>query len=214
MDKVEYMKKYRKENKEAISKQRKEFRESHKEEIRAYDKEYKPKYYQKNKERIYDKTLKWKKENPEKWKEYQLKYYRSYNHYGVQLFLNIIERLKESKSYQNRKLLFTKEEFIEWLDKNDTLFKKLYNNWVESNYDKKLSPSIDRIDNDGDYSLDNIQLITVIENIRKTKAKLTMNQTTKIKELYKSGDFTQKELGEKFGVSQANISYLILNHED
>jgi hypothetical protein len=43
----------------------------------------------------------------------------------------------------------SKEEWIDWcyLEENYKAFMALYNNWVQSGFDRKLSPSIDRIDN-------------------------------------------------------------------
>ena len=46
-------------------------------------------------------------------------------------------------------------------------YHKLYEDWVGSDYDRKLSPSIDRIDSSKGYTLDNIQWITHSENSRK-----------------------------------------------
>ena len=40
----------------------------------------------------------------------------------------------------------------------------LWNNWIESNYDKMTKPSVDRLDDYKGYSLDNIQLMTWEEN--------------------------------------------------
>ena len=43
----------------------------------------------------------------------------------------------------------------------------LHNDWVRSNFDRMLSPSIDRINDYKTYSLNNIQLMTSGDNIRK-----------------------------------------------
>jgi hypothetical protein len=40
-------------------------------------------------------------------------------------------------------------------------------------------------------------------------SKLSEQQVLEIRELYSTGNYTQKELGEKFGVSQNQISYII-----
>ena len=57
---------------------------------------------------------------------------------------------------------YTKEEFKEWLYKND--FKTLYDNWVNSNFNKNKKPSADRLDDFKPYSLNNIRLVTWEEN--------------------------------------------------
>jgi|TARA_R110000744_G_scaffold350591_1_gene456290 hypothetical protein len=46
-------------------------------------------------------------------------------------------------------------------------FEHLYNNWVDSDFKRRLSPSIDRIDTDKGYVLGNIQWITLSENSQK-----------------------------------------------
>ncbi len=57
---------------------------------------------------------------------------------------------------------YSKYELKEWLYNNG--FKKLFDNWVNSNYQKQLKPSVDRIDDFKSYSFDNIQLGTWQDN--------------------------------------------------
>ena len=69
----------------------------------------------------------------------------------------------------NLELPFTKEEFINWIDNNyREKFKGLFDNYVNSNCDKMLNPSIDRIDDYESYVFDNMQLITWEENYIKS----------------------------------------------
>jgi len=42
-------------------------------------------------------------------------------------------------------------------------------------------------------------------------SKLTKNQINKIRELYKTGKYFQKDLANKYGISQTNVSCIILN---
>jgi len=58
---------------------------------------------------------------------------------------------------------YTKEELKEWL-LGQKLFHELYDNWVLSDYDKCIKPSVDRPDDYKGYSLDNIKLMTWGEN--------------------------------------------------
>ena len=53
---------------------------------------------------------------------------------------------------------YTKEQLSEWLYKNG--FKKLYNEWVKSDFNIWKKPSIDRINDFYGYSFDNITLST------------------------------------------------------
>ena len=57
----------------------------------------------------------------------------------------------------------------EFLDKflNCSNFLKLFDNWKNNNHEYKLVPSIDRIDNNGDYTINNLQFITHSENCAK-----------------------------------------------
>ena len=94
------------------------------------------------------------------------KYYKSTKKYqnspkGV---LNIIYRnqLLRQKRF-GIKVNYTYEEFK---DKyiNDDKFLKLYNEWLKNGCISDYKPSFDRIDNNKDYSFDNLQIITWKEN--------------------------------------------------
>lgn len=61
--------------------------------------------------------------------------------------------------------ILPREEFIEWSLKDNDL-KRLYEDWVASDYEPKLVPSIDRIDSTKGYTLDNMRWITHSENCR------------------------------------------------
>lgn len=58
---------------------------------------------------------------------------------------------------------YSKEELGDWLFARKN-FQNIYNEWINSNYDKDLTPSIDRINNDLPYTFGNIQLMTWKEN--------------------------------------------------
>ena len=57
---------------------------------------------------------------------------------------------------------YSKAELSEWLYLNG--FKRLFEDWVSSNYEKDRKPSADRIDSLSGYSLTNIKLGTWFEN--------------------------------------------------
>ena len=57
------------------------------------------------------------------------------------------------------KPILDKEDFIEWSMYNVD-FLLLFKRWKAAGYPKDLSPSIDRIDNDKGYTLNNMQWIT------------------------------------------------------
>ena len=57
---------------------------------------------------------------------------------------------------------YTKQELSIWLYENG--FKKLYDNWVKNNYNRKLKPSIDRLNDFEPYTFENIRLVTWQDN--------------------------------------------------
>lgn len=80
-------------------------------------------------------------------------------HRALTRYYSILHRInhtdiKKNKHYNGVKMLIDKDVFVEWFMKND--FERA---------------SVDRIDKTKDYSLDNIQLIPLAENIAKDKIK-------------------------------------------
>ncbi len=83
---------------------------------------------------------------------------------------------RSAVAYRNRgvELRMTRPEFYTWVEIMWPLIKDMYN-VIEKNADKLtlkqkmlLLPSVDRIDGKGHYSLDNIQIVTVAANLRKS----------------------------------------------
>lgn len=75
---------------------------------------------------------------------------------------------RDNKNKFNLPLPFSKEEFIAWINYNYLeKFNKLFQKYVESDCDKYLNPSIDRIDDYKSYTFDNMQLLTWEENDKK-----------------------------------------------
>jgi len=58
-----------------------------------------------------------------------------------------------------------RKDFYNWSSADEN-FNTLYEAWVESGYDRKLSPSIDRIDTSAGYTIGNIRWVTHSENSR------------------------------------------------
>lgn len=65
----------------------------------------------------------------------------------------------------------SREEFLNMF-KEDSEFNRLFIEWKDSGYDNRFVPSVDRIDNSGDYTLDNIRFITHSENCSKDQDKI------------------------------------------
>lgn len=65
------------------------------------------------------------------------------------------------------KELISKDDFYAWFDENIDSFMALHDTYVASNFDRKLIPSIDRLNNDLGYVRGNMQWITLTDNARK-----------------------------------------------
>ncbi|RLI66743.1 MAG: hypothetical protein DRO67_00685 [Candidatus Asgardarchaeum californiense] len=83
------------------------------------------------------------------------------------LFDYVNQRINDSKAYEKFTLEFTLEEFRAKFEE-DLDYLRIYNKWVDSDYDTAYSPSIDRIDGSiKKYTLENIQILTRTKNSRK-----------------------------------------------
>lgn len=72
--------------------------------------------------------------------------------------------------------LYSKDELKTWIYNNG--FKKLYDNWVASGYQKDSKPSIDRLNDYKPYSFDNIRLTTWGENRQKQYNDILLARST------------------------------------
>ena len=127
--------------------------------------EYKQAYYLANKERILKDRKAYYLANHVEVRRKRKEVGQTPDGYAQRMYWNILIRLKHYPTYKTRKINFTKKEFLDYLP--STPYLKLHKEWVKSGYQFRFAPSVDRIDNDGDYTLDNIQIITLIENVNK-----------------------------------------------
>lgn len=96
----------------------------------------------------------------------------------------------------------------EWLDKDNGYIN--FRNWSLNNgYANNLE--IDRKNTDGNYEPLNCRFVTRIENSRNKRNTINMKIVNEIRTLYKTGNYTQKELGNKYNLSQGMISCIINN---
>lgn len=147
--------------KECTNKQNRRWYEKNKDVRRLTTKLYKDKNKEKYRQYAKDYGIK----NKEKMKEQRYKRHRTYEGYKKYLFISMQQRIKHHPNYKNRKVGFTREEFEYWLDRNHLdLYLKM---WEATGYNRKYSPSIDRIDNNANYTLDNIQILPMCINARK-----------------------------------------------
>ena len=95
----------------------------------------------------------------------------------------------------------------------------IYNEWLEfipfrdwavnNGYAEGLQ--INRINNNGNYKPSNCNFVPIKENLRNRRNTITLEIANKIRELEKTGNYIQRELANKFNISQANVSFIILN---
>jgi len=93
----------------------------------------------------------------------------------------------------------------EWLNDPESFIK-----WsVENGY--KVGLTIDRKDNNGDYSPDNCRFITTAQNNRNSSnTHLTESDIDRIKSLY-SGGMIQIDIAQMFGITQQTVSKIVNN---
>lgn len=70
-----------------------------------------------------------------------------------------IDQRKSSVRRNHEQPSYTEKELYQWVTSH-VEFEALWNTWVESNYDRYLRPSIDRLNDDIPYRLSNIRLVT------------------------------------------------------
>lgn len=101
----------------------------------------------------------------------QSRIYRQKNqHYTKRtLILRIYRNQKiKSKMRGHNPPEYTRDELIDWV-MNQDVYHKLFDNYINSGYNIKKIPSIDRLNDDIGYSFGNIQIVTWEENDLKGK---------------------------------------------
>lgn len=86
-----------------------------------------------------------------------------------------VSNIKKNHStyYFGLKICSRKDFFNKFI--NDKNYNLLFDNWVKSEWEYNLIPSIDRINPEEGYTLDNIQFITMIENLTKDRKRCPIN---------------------------------------
>ncbi len=85
-------------------------------------------------------------------------------------YRGIVQRAtgKATRAYKVQgKEILTYEEYVAWCNDTWNDFTEVYNQWAKSGFKRNLTPSIDRIDSNGSYTVDNIQWLSLTENCRK-----------------------------------------------
>lgn len=71
----------------------------------------------------------------------------------------------EKQHLYRSKYILSKEDFYNWAKSSNTFY-KLFKEWELSNYDRKLCPSVDRMDPSKGYFVGNMQWLTHSQNSR------------------------------------------------
>ena len=98
------------------------------------------------------------------------KYEKTPNGFLMRLYRNMQSRIQGVQKakyhlYEGKELL-TRNDFYDWAI-NNPKFKSLFTDFENSNYNRKLSPSVDRIDSSRGYSIDNMEWVTHSENSKR-----------------------------------------------
>lgn len=88
----------------------------------------------------------------------------------VRLYRNMQSRIsgvqKQKHQLYKGKALLPREDFYSWA-LNSPEFKSLFREWEKKGYDRKFTPSVDRIDSSKGYELGNMEWVTHSENSRR-----------------------------------------------
>lgn len=119
--------------------------------------------------------INWNKNREEK-REYDFYRHRHsiqriFNHKYSMIKTRCLKLRKDGRVYGSvfGKKFLSKEEWLKWCydEKNYKNFINLYNEWVKSGFERKLTPSIDRINNKLSYTTKNMQWLTQSQNSSK-----------------------------------------------
>ena len=98
--------------------------------------------------------------------------------------------------------LYTRDWFYDWCIGQE-LFHTLYNEWTQSDYNKYLKPSVDRINNLKTYSENNIRIMTWGKNLELAHKSLKEGNTIYNHTAVYQQDLEGNILNEYFGITEA-----------
>jgi hypothetical protein len=130
------------------------------------EKAYAREYYKKHKE---EKNVYQREHRKQNGNVYTHRYEKTIPGFLMRSYRNMQSRVsgvqkKKAHLYKGLSLL-DRQDFYD-LSKNDWHFFELWLDWIKSDYDRKLTPSVNRIDSSRGYEPDNIEWLTHSENSR------------------------------------------------
>lgn len=112
-----------------------------------------------------------------------LKYERTKKGKIMRIYRNMLSRVtgvqKAKYHLYKGKTLIGKEFFYKWAI-NSPEFHALFDCWVESGFDRKYAPSVDRVDSSQGYVVSNMEWVTHSENSRRGVISQRMNGLCKL----------------------------------
>lgn len=97
------------------------------------------------------------------------KYEKSHKGFLMRLYRNMQSRVtgvqKQKFHLYRGKELLNRQDFYNWSIDNP-VFLEMFEIYKNSNFDRKLTPTVDRIDSSKGYTLDNMRWLTHSENSR------------------------------------------------
>ena len=116
----------------------------------------------------------------------KLKYNQTYRGRLIRMYNEMRRRSRlPTKPYIKSENLVDKQKFLTWALKNEA-YRQVYNAWVRSGYDPRLTPTPDRIDAMKGYLLDNIRFMARSENIAKGNREKVRVPAKAIELIYKN----------------------------
>ena len=98
------------------------------------------------------------------------RYEKSKKGFLMRVYRNMKSRIigiqKAKHHLYKGKFLLPKEDFYSWSEANED-FHRLFKEWETSEYDRKLTPSVDRVNSEEGYSLSNMEWVTHSVNSRR-----------------------------------------------
>jgi hypothetical protein len=111
------------------------------------------------------------------------------------------------------KSLLSREAFYDWALNHSPEFHSLFEVWESSGYDRRLTPSVDRVESSKGYELGNMEWVTHSENSRRGSLsrastpsyKLSDDNLLAIRQAYGRGGWSMQRLGDLHKVSSATV---------
>ena len=85
---------------------------------------------------------------------------------------SISNRVRENALYKKRGVNITLEQLEKFYTQNWARFMELHSIWKRNRFIRKFRPTLDRVDNERGYEVDNLQILPFGENVSKDMSKI------------------------------------------